>query len=107
MFGQIANIIFYVLLYFILGAVRADAAVPAQLANLSKRLRILVVYDAGSDARYYSFPRPVYTIQYYGQMLEYTSEQILADKHNYLVRRAAVDQRFVFVQLWFLLLSVS
>ena len=69
--GQIANMRFqhvwsdcqyYFLraVYFILGAVRADADVPAQLANLCERLRILVVYDAGFDARYYSFPAGIH-----------------------------------------------
>ncbi|RRF73048.1 hypothetical protein EAO30_28070 [Klebsiella pneumoniae] len=43
-----------------LGAVRTDADVPAQLADLCERLRILVVYDAGSDARYYSLPAGIH-----------------------------------------------
>jgi hypothetical protein len=61
--------------------VRADADVPAQLADLCERLRVLVVYDAG-PMRDIIRSQPVYTIQYYGQSLEYTSEQILADKYT-------------------------
>ncbi|VDA77684.1 Coupling protein TraD [Klebsiella pneumoniae] len=59
MFGQIANIIFYVL--FILFWVLCGLMLMyRQLANLCERLRILVVYDAGSDARYYSFPAGIH-----------------------------------------------
>jgi hypothetical protein len=51
------------------------------------------------------FSQPVYTIQYYGQSLEYTSEQILADKYTIWWR--AVWTSFVFAAVVSLLCIVT
>jgi hypothetical protein len=59
----------------------ADADVPAQLADLCERLRLLVVYTL-APMRDIIRSQPVYTISYYGKSLEYNAEQILADKYT-------------------------
>ncbi len=59
MFGQITNIIFYVL--FILFWVLCGLMLMYRaMADLCERLRMLVVYDAGSSARYYSLPAGIH-----------------------------------------------
>ncbi|GKK22599.1 conjugative transfer relaxase/helicase TraI domain-containing protein [Klebsiella variicola] len=81
MFGQIANIIFYVL--FILFWVLCGLML---LYRLSWQTFVNgCVYwwcTTLGPMRDIIRSQPVYTIQYYGQSLEYTSEQILADKYT-------------------------
>ncbi len=56
-------ILFLRAVYFILGAVRADADVPAQLANLCERLRILWWCATLGPMRDIIRSQPVYTIR--------------------------------------------
>ncbi|MCE0391565.1 TraD N-terminal domain-containing protein, partial [Klebsiella pneumoniae] len=81
MFGQIANIIFYVL--FILFWVLCGLMLMYRL-SWQTFVNGCVYWWCTTlgPMRDIIRSQPVYTIQYYGQSLEYTSEQILADKYT-------------------------
>ncbi|WP_411177149.1 type IV conjugative transfer system coupling protein TraD (plasmid) [Klebsiella oxytoca] len=81
MFGQIANIIFYVL--FILFWALCGLMLMYRL-SWQTFVNGCVYWWCTTlgPMRDIIRSQPVYTIQYYGQSLEYTSEQILADKYT-------------------------
>lgn len=80
MFGQIANIIFYVL--FIIFWVLNGLIIMFRL-SWQTFVNGCVYWWCTTLAPMRDIIRsqPVYTIRYYGQSLEYTSEQILSDKY--------------------------
>ncbi len=91
MFGQIANIIFYVL--FILFWVLCGLMLMYRL-SWQTFVNGCVYWWCTTlgPMRDIIRSQPVYTIQYYGQSLEYTSEQILADKYTVWCGEQLVDQ---------------
>lgn len=104
MFGQIANIIFYVL--FILFWVLCGLMLMYRL-SWQTFVNGCVYWWCTTlgPMRDIIRSQPVYTIQYYGQSLEYTSEQILAI--NILSGAESSCGPVSSLQPWFLLLSVS
>lgn len=104
MFGQIANIIFYVL--FILFWVLCGLMLMYRL-SWQTFVNGCVYWWCTTlgPMRDIIRSQPVYTIQYYGQSLEYTSEQIWLI--NILSGAESSCGPVSSLLLWFLLLSVS
>ena len=104
MFGQIANIIFYVL--FILFWVLCGLMLMYRL-SWQTFVNGCVYWWCTTlgPMRDIIRSQPVYTIQYYGQSLEYTSEQI--SPINILSGAESSCGPVSSLQPWFLLLSVS
>ncbi len=104
MFGQIANIIFYVL--FILFWVLCGLMLMYRL-SWQTFVNGCVYWWCTTlgPMRDIIRSQPVYTIQYYGQSLEYTSEQIRPI--NILSGAESSCGPVSSLQPWFLLLSVS
>ncbi len=104
MFGQIANIIFYVL--FILFWVLCGLMLMYRL-SWQTFVNGCVYWWCTTlgPMRDIIRSQPVYTIQYYGQSLEYTSEQI--PPINILSGAESSCGPVSSLQPWFLLLSVS
>lgn len=104
MFGQIANIIFYVL--FILFWVLCGLMLMYRL-SWQTFVNGCVYWWCTTlgPMRDIIRSQPVYTIQYYGQSLEYTSEQI--PLINILSGAESSCGPVSSLQPWFLLLSVS
>lgn len=104
MFGQIANIIFYVL--FILFWVLCGLMLMYRL-SWQTFVNGCVYWWCTTlgPMRDIIRSQPVYTIQYYGQSLEYTSEQIWLI--NILSGAESSCGPVSSLQPWFLLLSVS